>query len=949
MTRRINILMITVFFEMLVIPLQGQVPYFRKINITGVSTDFKVRAICQDSLKVIWLGTNEGLYRFDGLNFVMAELPPLPGKANISALSAIPGNGIMAGTQSGTLFTVFNGNVKVLTSDSVKPQASVSSIGVDTYGSVWIGTRGDGVYKYHQGKFRHIDSDDGIGDNYIYTVCVIDSVIWLGSDRGISAISDRKDGLRVTNITTRDGLPENIVRNIIRGPGSTIGIGMEEKGFCLYDYSANLFNYPPYFKEWSSGPVTAVTLLENEFWMGTLKQGITDYEFRAGKRIRQFSRIEGFRGIDISCIVTDHEGNVWIGAGNELYMSPGEKIEYLHTIGELKLGNIRSILVDDDDNIWYSNEFGVHYFNRNYSRTQKITDPLKGTAFGNYSVISFYQDHHGYIWMGTFDKGVIRYDTQTGRFLIFNEDHGLINPNVLSIDGDENEIWFATLGGVSKCSFTDSTLNGVGNFTGFSEENGLGNNFIYKVFIDSKGVVWFGTDGKGVTCYKNGMFTNFNESHGLKSSVIYSITEDSQGHIWVSSVDEGLYKFNGSVFTNFSQSDGLSDLNISAISVDDRGNLMVIHRKGIDIVDPDGVRVVSYGNEVGLTDIDPDINVIDVDSKGNTWIGIRDGIVKLSFGERAGSHEPVVVLNRILSFLLQSDTAGQVSFAHDKNHISFDYFAIWYTNPEAVSYRYKLDGYNDEWVTTRDRFITFPNLRPGKYRFSITASHNGSYNYDDAVSLDFVINQPFWEQSWFIVLLMALTAAAVSIYLRYRDKRIKAMEVLNRERIESQFEVLRNQVNPHFLFNSFNTLISVIESDKNVAVEYVNKLSDFFRSILAYRDTDLISLKDELHLVDDYIFLQQKRYGTNFRVSVQMPDTLKETSFVPPLAIQTLLENALKHNAVSVESPLTCELLIEDNNYLIVRNNINVRLQKEPSTGLGLQNVRNRYKLLTGY
>jgi LytS/YehU family sensor histidine kinase len=155
-------------------------------------------------------------------------------------------------------------------------------------------------------------------------------------------------------------------------------------------------------------------------------------------------------------------------------------------------------------------------------------------------------------------------------------------------------------------------------------------------------------------------------------------------------------------------------------------------------------------------------------------------------------------------------------------------------------------------------------------------------------------------------------------------------------------------VNPHFLFNSFNTLISVIEDDKEVAVEYVNKLSDFFRSILSYREKDLIMLSEELALAEDYIFLQQKRYGNAFKVDINISTEIRNTKMVPPLTLQILLENCLKHNTVSIETPLQCDVYIDQDDYLVVRNNMNVRQVKEASTGIGLQNLKNRYRIITG-
>lgn len=172
------------------------------------------------------------------------------------------------------------------------------------------------------------------------------------------------------------------------------------------------------------------------------------------------------------------------------------------------------------------------------------------------------------------------------------------------------------------------------------------------------------------------------------------------------------------------------------------------------------------------------------------------------------------------------------------------------------------------------------------------------------------------------------------------------MERLEKEKIQSQFETLRNQVNPHFLFNSFNTLISEIEDDPKKAVQYVEHMADFFRSIVTYREKDVISLGEEILIIKDYLFIQRKRYGNAFLVNINISPEEQQQYYLAPLTLQLLAENAIKHNAILKEKPLVLDIFIEAGQ-LIVRNNINPKLHPEKSAGLGLQNIQKRYELLT--
>jgi LytS/YehU family sensor histidine kinase len=162
--------------------------------------------------------------------------------------------------------------------------------------------------------------------------------------------------------------------------------------------------------------------------------------------------------------------------------------------------------------------------------------------------------------------------------------------------------------------------------------------------------------------------------------------------------------------------------------------------------------------------------------------------------------------------------------------------------------------------------------------------------------------------------------------------------------LRTEYETLRNQVNPHFLFNSFNALTATIEEDPQAAVQYVQHLSDFFRLILEVRERSLVSLHEELQLAEHYLYLQQKRFGQNFSV-INAVDESMHDNLLPPLTLQILLENAFKHNAVSRSMPLQIRITTAGSD-LIVTNNVNLRPTPMESTGIGLVNVRNRLRLL---
>ncbi|MEO1436105.1 MAG: histidine kinase, partial [Bacteroidota bacterium] len=171
-------------------------------------------------------------------------------------------------------------------------------------------------------------------------------------------------------------------------------------------------------------------------------------------------------------------------------------------------------------------------------------------------------------------------------------------------------------------------------------------------------------------------------------------------------------------------------------------------------------------------------------------------------------------------------------------------------------------------------------------------------------------------------------------------------ERLKRANVQAQLDTLKNQVNPHFLFNSLNTLATIIPEDAELSVEFVQKLSKVYRHILEFKDRKIISLEDELDCLRAYQFLLKIRFGDNFRMNIEVDNDLMQRQVVP-MSMQILLENAIKHNIISNQRPLQVDVFVEGNARLIMRNNLQKKNQVIDSTQTGLQNIRDRYTLLT--
>jgi len=198
--------------------------------------------------------------------------------------------------------------------------------------------------------------------------------------------------------------------------------------------------------------------------------------------------------------------------------------------------------------------------------------------------------------------------------------------------------------------------------------------------------------------------------------------------------------------------------------------------------------------------------------------------------------------------------------------------------------------------------------------------------------------------AYMIVLLWS--AIYENIYFYYQLKQtLLEKEQAKRDHVRSQLEGLRNQVNPHFLFNSLNTLMNIIAEDQRLAIRYLKKLSKVYRYILDIRRDEVIPLQDELDFIHSYVFLQKERFRGNLEVTFDIPEAVLQHKIVP-LSLQILFENAIKHNVISSKKPLHIDVFVRDEK-VIVQNNLQRKNQTMPSTKVGLENVRNRYRLVT--
>lgn len=907
----------------------------------------KIELIFEAQNSLLWLGTSEGLFSYDGLEFVLFLKTDTTSNHVRSVFQDSKGL-IWVGYQDGSIATLKKQQLIAWEPEEGTPIVPITGLGEDPEGRFWIATYGEGVY-YQDGRHLYnINTEDGLLGKDIYVMQKDkEGRMWLGTDGGISICSVKQGEKIMENITRENGLPDEIVREIIMDEKGNFWIGTYDKGISYYDFENKQFEYP--LKDWNQGIVNHLELfIGRELWIGTEGNGVWMLSLLDGT-IQPLVEEGNLLNSKIYDLHKDIEGNIWVISNTHGICHANRQFEFIETDFE----NIQCILSNQDNTIWVGTQEGLfthHLDSFGKSFFKKRLPKL------DLNVISLHQDKYQNLWIGTFGEGVYVFNEKSKKIRHLTERDGLTNGSILSMDGINERIWLATLGGVTEIDLTENVLNfGALRHRNFNQENGLGTNFIYKVFIDSQERTWFGTDGKGISVLENGELTNYqiashrhageNSDKTVQLKAVYSITEDQQGHIWLSSAQEGIFEFNGKEFQHLTVKEGIRDLEITSLITDAKGNILILHPTGIDILTPETHHLIYYDEEVGIKDIDPNLNVVCSDQHGNIWMGCKNGIIKyLPLNEDLEIH-PRTRLNSVSIFLNPIDFQINNKFAHDQNNLVFDYLGLWYTDPSTVKYRYQLVGYDRDWIFSKDRKVTYSNLPSGEYVFNVTSTENDAWLDEPIISYSFEVLTPIWLRWWFFALCILAGGGLFYWYQKERDGRLQRVNLLEKEKAESQLAALKAQINPHFLFNSFNALITTIEEDPKKAIEYVEKLSDFYRTMMQYRDKEVISLSEEVLLVQNYTYLLKRRFDKNLKVHISLDG---QQVYLAPLTLQILVENAVKHNVISKLNPLTIRIKMEGNDYISVENNLQRKIQPEKSTKFGLQSLIKRYELLTG-
>jgi hypothetical protein len=289
---------------------------------------------------------------------------------------------------------------------------------------------------------------------------------------------------------------------------------------------------------------------------------------------------------------------------------------------------------------------------------------------------------------------------------------------------------------------------------------------------------------------------------------------------------------------------------------------------------------------------------------------------------------------------------------------NYAYFSFLYSSPdmvnaEGINYSYMLEGYDKNWIDAGNRrFANYTNLPGGNYIFKVRSSFGKENKYSSVTEVPVFIGTLFYNAIWFRALIV-ITILSI-FYAIYRYRINKQMEInrlnnhaqfLEKEKALVQYEILKQQLNPHFLFNSLAALSGLISTEPGLARTFLEKMTRIYRYILKSSNNDLVRLSDEINFAATYINLQETRFQDGLKVNIDINENYESYKIVP-VTIQNMIENAIKHNIISSNTPLIINITAEDG-YMVIKNNLQKKAKVETSNKLGLTQLKTLYQYLS--
>ncbi|MBL7932008.1 MAG: hypothetical protein JNL60_08900, partial [Bacteroidia bacterium] len=735
-----KLLKITCFLSVISLQLFSQLQVKNFYSLTG-RKNISVNVITQDFSGYLLLGTNEGLFKFDGRSSQQLLKEQASLKTEISALYVDSKETIWVGTKSGKVFTLAKNKIDSLVFPKENEERITSFY--ESGKTINIGTYGNGLYTFNEGKINHYTSEQGLSDNVIYKITGNDKQIWCGTDGGITEITDGSRGLIFNTISHKNGLPDNIVRDLNFIDGQLI-VSMQDSGVCYYNRDSKRFAKIPFFSNWSLGAVLSTNQINhNELVIGTEKNGLI--HMRKGV-IYIYDYPEYIKENTINQVFIDREKQIWLCSKKGISQFTEKRYSIINTQSGLMETKVLAVAVDNDNSVWIGTSMGISRIT-NDDRGKTIIVKVKD--LDKYIISCATKAPDGSIWFGTYGYGIVVIDSKTKKELSFTaEKNKLSNDNISNLYfSNENTLFISTLGGgLIKANVNPESKDILTIEKTFMQEEGLGSNYVYSAITDKDGVLYVGTDGGGLQVLKNGKFIDLTKKFRKISNTVFSLCLDDNNNIWASSNADGILKYDGKFLSSINTFNGLREEQPQQI-ISAEGTVFAFNSKGIDKINCKDNTVTYY--DISEGESEPNLNAVAA-FNNKIYSGSNNGVLVFRTDKQASdSIKPLVFIKGLSLNYKPFPMDSTYEFKYNQNNFSFSFDANWLKNPTKLLFRYRLNGLEDNWLyASEGKDINYNNLNPGNYTFIVQVK-NEEEIWSDPTGYSFIIRTPIWKRLWF--------------------------------------------------------------------------------------------------------------------------------------------------------------------------------------------------------
>jgi signal transduction histidine kinase/ligand-binding sensor domain-containing protein/CheY-like chemotaxis protein len=802
--------------------------------------------ILQDSQGFIWLGTQDGLNRYDGYEFTVfrhsSEDPHSLSGDFITALDEDDDGIIWIGTNGGGLnsYDRRSGKFTRYVNDTADPTSlsndQIDDILVDRHNTVWIGTTNGGLNRLDRksGGFIHYRPDPKIphsisSDNISSITQDQDGSLWIGTyGGGLNHFDPQSERFSVYRNDPDDEasiLADNVTIAHVDQDG-TLWLAVDGFGLDRFDPQTEQFNH---FQNDADDPnsLTANSIIainhdsKGNLWLGTNGGGLTifDPENELAKHFQADARDPfSLSNNQVLSIYEDQAGVLWFGTfgGGVNKFDPARQKFSLYRsdpdqTNGLNSDHIWAFLEDSDGLLWVGTyEGGLNRYDPASGEWAFYkSDPQDSTSLASDSILSIYEDGQGQLWLGSTDNGVGRLNPETGEFTNYETP-----PWVLAISEDSSgQLWIGSFGGLGKYEAETDQFRYLQN-----DPNDLGSisdNGVVAIVENQEGALWIGTFNGGLNKFdpQSEQFVRYQhdleDPNSLGNDMILTMLLATDGTLWLGTAG-GLDKFEPDIeaFTHYGEEDGLLNETIYAILEDDQGKIWFSTNMGISQFDPQAETFRHFDTRDGLQSIEFNQGSAYKSPSGEMFFGGVSGfnVFHPDLVQESEFIPPVVITDFQLfnesvlpgeesPLSTPIEVTEKIALSYTDDFLTFEFAALDYSTPEEIEYAYLLEGFDKDWNSVGNRrFAGYTNVPPGAYTFRVRGTNSDGVWSESEAAVDIVIPPPFWQTWWFRILaVLAIAGIAVAVFaarLRVVEGQRRQLEVQVDERTKELTDTL---------------------------------------------------------------------------------------------------------------------------------------------------------------